>query len=280
MPKVTIPRLREMKANREPIVMVTAYDYPSGRAAERAGVDMVLVGDSGGQVVLGHSSTVEVTTEEMLVLARAARRGVETPFLVCDVPFGATELSDEQAVATAIRFAKEAGADAIKLEGGNPSRLSRIRAIVDAGIAVVGHVGLTPQTATALGGLRAQGRTVETAQKLVGDALGVQQAGACALVIEAVPAEVADALMAALTIPVIGIGAGACDGQVLVLHDLIGNTETKPAKFVKQWASVGDDTVAAISAYAAEVRSGAFPDADHSYAATPEALEAVRAALR
>lgn len=279
MPKMTIPRLREMKAGREPIVMVTAYDYPSGRAAERAGVDMVLVGDSGSQVVLGHAATTDVTLDEMLMLAKATRRGVSSPFFVCDVPFGSTEVSDEQAVETAVRFVHEAGADAVKLEGGNESRLSRIRAIVSAGIPVVGHVGLTPQTATALGGFRAQGRTAETARRLVSDALGVQAAGVCAMVIEAVPDEVMTELIGALTVPVIGIGAGACDGQVLVLHDLVGNTEMKAAKFVKRWASVGDDTVSAVEAYAAEVRSGSFPAAEHVYAATPEAVGAVRAAL-
>src|SRR5690606_35921610 len=158
---------------------------PSARAAERAEVDMVLVGDSGAQVVLGHTSTVEVTTDEMLVLAAAVRRGIQSAFLVCDVPFGSTELSDEQAVATAIRFVKEAGADAVKLEGASPARLSRIRAIVAAGIPVVGHVGLTPQTATALGGMRAQGRTAESAARLVRGALAVQEAGASSIVIEA-----------------------------------------------------------------------------------------------
>ncbi|WP_164861860.1 3-methyl-2-oxobutanoate hydroxymethyltransferase, partial [Microbacterium sp. CPCC 204701] len=164
--KVTLRRLAEMKARREPIVMVTAYDYPTARVAERAEVDMVLVGDSGAQVVLGHDSTVAVTVDEMLVLARAVRRGVDSAFVVCDLPFGSTEVSDEQAVATAMRFAKEAGADAIKIEGGGPARLSRVRAIADAGIPVVAHVGLTPQTAGALGGLRAQGRTADSAARL------------------------------------------------------------------------------------------------------------------
>src|SRR5690606_4508978 len=175
MAKMTIPNLVRKKSEGEPIVMVTAYDYPGARAAERAGVDMVLVGDSGAQVMLGYSSTVEVTTDEMLVLAGAVRRGVENAFIVCDVPFGSTEESDAQAVATAVRFVKEAGADGIKIEGGGAPQLSRIRAIVAAGIPVVGHVGLTPQTATALGGLRAQGRTVESAERIVREALAVQQ---------------------------------------------------------------------------------------------------------
>lgn len=279
MPQVTIPALEQKRERREPIVMVTAYDYPGARAAERAGVDMVLVGDSAAQVVLGYGSTVPVTTDEMLVLARAVRRGTETAFLVCDVPFGSTEVSDAQAVETSVRFAKEAGADAVKLEGGSAPRLSRIRAIVAAGIPVVAHLGLTPQTATALGGLRAQGRTGATAARLVREARGVQEAGAFCLVVEAVPAELTALLCEELRIPIIGIGAGEADGQVLVAHDLLGITEGRTAKFVKRYASIGDDAAAAIAAYADEVRSGAFPAPEHRYAATPEALEAARAEL-
>ncbi|UOQ61767.1 3-methyl-2-oxobutanoate hydroxymethyltransferase [Leucobacter rhizosphaerae] len=279
MPQITIPNLREKRANGEPIVMVTAYDYPAARAAERAGVDLVLVGDSGAQVVLGYPSTVPVSTDEMLMMAKAVRRGTESALLVSDVPFGSTEESDAQAVATAVRFAKEAGVDAVKLEGGNASRLSRIRAIVDAGIPVVAHIGLTPQTATALGGLRAQGRTTETAERLVREAFAVAEAGAFLVVIEAVPTGVADVLRDGLPIPIIGIGAGPAHGQVLVLHDLLGVTEGNTAKFVKRFGSIGDDTVAALSSYAAEVRSGAFPGAEHQYSASDEAVAAARAAL-
>lgn len=208
MPKVTIPSLIERKSTGEAIVMVTAYDYPGARAAERAGVDMVLVGDSGAQVVLGYSATAEVTVDEMLMLAKAVRRGTDTPFLVCDVPFGSTEQSDAQAVATAVRFVKEAGADAVKLEGGGPSQLSRISAIVAAGIPVVAHVGLTPQTATALGGLRAQGRTEASAARVIEEAVGAQRAGAFCVVVEAVPSEVTAVLRETLDVPIIGIGAG------------------------------------------------------------------------
>ena len=276
---VTIPALAERKAAGEPIVMVTAYDFPSARAAEQAGVDMVLVGDSAAQVVLGHPSTVAVTTEELLVLARAVRRGVRSAFLVCDLPFGSTEVSDEQAVATALRFAKEARADAVKLEGAGPARLSRIRAIVAAGIPVVGHIGLTPQTATALGGLRAQGRTTDAAARVVRDALAVQDAGAFCLVVEAVPAEVAAVFLPALRIPAIGIGAGAADGQVLVLHDLLGIGQDAPARFVKRYAALGEAAVAGIAAYAEEVRSRAFPGPEHEYAAGPGAVAAARAEL-
>ena len=279
MSRISIPQLAEKRQAGEPIVMVTAYDFPGARAAERAGVDMVLVGDSGAQVVLGHDSTVAVTTDEMLVLAKAVRRGTETAFLVCDVPFGTTEESDAQAVATAVRFTKEAGADAIKLEGGNATRLSRIRAIVDAGMPVVGHIGLTPQTAVALGGLRAQGRTAASAARLVREARGIEAAGAFCLVIEAVPAELTALLREALSIPIIGIGAGAADGQVLVLHDLLGVTEGHTAKFVKRFGEVGDATVAAITAYAAEVRAGSFPAPENQYAAAEEAVVAAREVL-
>jgi 3-methyl-2-oxobutanoate hydroxymethyltransferase len=277
--KVTLRRLAEMKAAREPIVMVTAYDYATARVAERAEVDMVLVGDSGAQVVLGNESTVSVTVDEMLVLAGAVRRGVSTAFVVCDLPFGSTEVSDAQAVATATRFVKEAGADAVKLEGGGASRLSRIRAIADAGIPVVAHVGLTPQTAVALGGLRAQGRTAESAARIVREALAVQDAGAEILVIEAVPADVVDVVLPEIEIPVIGIGAGRADGQVLVMHDLLGITEGKAATFVKRYAGIGDAMVDGVSAYAREVREGAFPTPDHGYSANEEALAAARAEL-
>ena len=277
---VTTTRLAEMKAAGEQIVMVTAYDFPSARAAERAGVDMVLVGDSGAQVVLGYESTVPVSTDEMLVLAAAVRRGTRRAFVVCDVPFGSTEVSDEQAVATALRFAKEAGADAVKLEGGSEARLSRIRAVVAAGVPVVGHVGLTPQTAGALGGLRAQGRTEESAARFVREALAVQEAGAFALVAEAVPAEVVDIVRPALGIPVIGIGAGPADGQVLVFHDVVGIIEGGVAKFVKTYGAVGDAMAEGVAAYAAEVRSGVFPGPEHGYAAQPEAVEAARAEFR
>lgn len=276
---LTIPGLVEMKARGEQIVMVTAYDYPSGRLADRAGVDAVLVGDSGAQVVLGRDSTVAISTDEMIMLSGAVRRGVREALLVCDVPFGSTEISDAQAVETAIRFVKEAGADAVKIEGATPERLSRIRAITAAGIPVVGHIGLTPQTATALGGFRAQGRTVGTATRFVAEALAVEEAGAVALVAEAVPSDVAALAIPELRIPVIGIGAGPADGQVLVFHDLLGITEGHTAKFVKRFATIGDDIVAGVAAYADEVRSGQFPAPEHQYPVAPEIVEAARTEL-
>ncbi|NLA65799.1 MAG: 3-methyl-2-oxobutanoate hydroxymethyltransferase, partial [Leucobacter sp.] len=259
-------------------VMVTAYDFAGAKAADRAGVDMVLVGDSGAQVVLGYERTARVTVDEMLMLSGAVRRGVQKAFMVCDLPFGSTEVSDAQAIETAVRFVREAGADAVKLEGGNPDRLSRIRAIVGAGVPVVAHLGLTPQTATMLGGLRAQGRTVESARKLVTEAVAVEEAGACALVIEAVPSEVAAVVTPKLTIPVIGIGAGPADGQVLVMHDLLGVTEGKLPTFVKQFSNLGEEITTAIQAYAAEVRTGAFPGQEHQYKSTPDAVAAAQAA--
>src|SRR5438045_3365188 len=202
---VTLPQLAEKKRLGEPIVMVTAYDYPSAQVAQSAGVDVVLVGDSGAMTVLGYPSTVPVSTDEMLVLASAVRRGLKTPFLVGDMPFGSYEASDEQAVASAQRFVKEAGCDAVKLEGGGTA-VARAKAIVAAGIPVMGHVGLTPQTATALGGYRAQGRTAQRALDVTRDALDLQDAGCFAVVFEAIPAAVAEAIMERMEIPVIGIG--------------------------------------------------------------------------
>ena len=262
---MTLPRLAEKKRLGEPIVMVTAYDYPSAQVAEAAGVDMVLVGDSGAMTVLGYPSTVPVSTEEMLMLAAAARRGLQTPLLVGDLPFGSYEASDEQAIATSQRFIKEAGCDAVKLERGGTS-VQRARAIVDAGIPVVGHVGLTPQTATALGGYRAQGRTAERALNVARDAIALERAGCFALVIEAIPAAVTQALMARLEIPVIGIGAGpATDGQVLVFHDLLGIYDGHAPRFAKRFGELREQMVAGVAAYASEVRSGAFPGPEHTY---------------
>src|SRR6201992_1311086 len=235
---MTLPRLEEKKRLGEPIVMITAYDYPSAQVAQEAGVDVVLVGDSGAMTVLGYPSTVPVSVDEMLMLAAAVRRGLSTPLLVGDLPFGSYEASDEQAVATAQRFVKEADCDAVKLERGGTS-VQRARAIVQAGIPVMGHVGLTPQTATALGGYRAQGRTADRALAVARDAIALQEAGCFSLVFEAVPAAVAAAVMPRLEIPVIGIGAGPdTDGQVLVFHDLLGIFDGHAARFVKRYGDV------------------------------------------
>lgn len=277
---MTLPRLAEKKRLGEPIVMVTAYDYPSARAAEAAGVDLVLVGDSGAMTVLGYPSTVAVELDELLVLARAARRGLRTPFLIGDLPFGSYEVSDQQAVQTAVRFIKEAGCDAVKLEGGSELAAARARAIVAAGIPVMGHVGLTPQTSTALGGYRAQGRNAEAAARIAREALALQDAGCFAIVFEAIPAAVATELMPRLQIPVIGIGAGpATDGQVLVFHDLLGIREGLGARFVKRYADIQDEMVAGLAAYADDVRSRRYPEPEHGYSIDDAELQAFRTAL-
>jgi len=276
---VTLTKLAEMRALGEPIVMVTAYDHPSALVAEEAGVDMVLVGDSAANTVLGYSTTVPVSVDEMLVLTRAVRRGLRTPLLVGDLPFGSYEASDAQAIATAHRFVKEAGCDAVKLEGGGLSA-ERARAIVRAGVPVMGHVGLTPQTATALGGYRAQGRTAERARAVLEDALELQRAGCFALVFEAIPAAVAGLIMERMEIPVIGIGAGSTtDGQVLVLHDLLGITQGHLPRFAKRFADVRGEMVRGVAAYAADVRARAFPAPEHAYSIAPEELERLRASL-
>jgi 3-methyl-2-oxobutanoate hydroxymethyltransferase len=269
---ITLPRLAECKRLGERIVMVTAYDYPSAQVAQAAGVDIVLVGDSGAMTVLGYPSTVPVSTDEMLMLAAAVRRGLQTPFLVGDLPFGSYEASDTQAIETAQRFIKEAGCDAVKLERGGTS-VQRARAIVDAGIPVMGHVGLTPQTATALGGYKAQGRTADRALTVARDAIALQEAGCFSIVLEAIPAAVTEILMSRLEIPVIGIGAGAAtDGQVLVFHDLLGIYDGHAPRFAKRFQDVKAQMVAGVAEYAAEVRAGAFPAPEHSYSIDEDEL--------
>jgi 3-methyl-2-oxobutanoate hydroxymethyltransferase len=276
---VTLSTLAEKKALGEPIVMVTAYDYPSASVAEEAGVDLVLVGDSGAMTVLGYQSTVPVTLDEMLMLAAAARRGLTTPMLIGDLPFGSYEGSDVEAVKTAQRFVKEAGCDAVKLERGGSS-VDRARAIVESGIPVMGHVGLTPQTATALGGYRSQGRTADKAMQVVNDALALQDAGCFSLVFEAVPAEFTEAVMPHLEIPVIGIGAGpATDGQVLVFHDLLGIYDGHAARFVKRYSNVREQMIDGVSRYAEDVRTRKYPEPDHTYTMAPDEAARLRAVL-
>ena len=277
---MTLPLLAEKKRLGEPIVMVTAYDYPSARAAEAAGVDLVLVGDSAATTVLGYNSTTPVELGDMLVLARAARRGLRTPLLIGDMPFGSYEISNEQAITNAMRMVKEAGCEAVKLEGGGPSSVSRARAIVAAGIPVMGHVGLTPQTATALGGWKAQGRTAAAAAQIGEQALALQGAGCFALVFEAIPAAVTDELMPGIEIPVIGIGAGpATDGQVLVFHDLLGIRDGLGARFVKRYANLQDEMNAGVAAYTADVRSRRYPAPEHTYSIDPSELADLHAQL-
>jgi 3-methyl-2-oxobutanoate hydroxymethyltransferase len=272
-PAVTLTKLAEMKALGEPIAMVTAYDYPSAQVAEEAGVDVVLVGDSGAMTVLGYPSTLPVTLDELLMLAAAVRRGLSTPLLVGDMPFGSYEASDEIAIRNAQRFVKEAGVDAVKLERGGSS-IARARAIVEAGIPVMGHVGLTPQSATALGGYRSQGRTAERAIEVMRDALGLQEAGAFSVVFEAIPAPLSEAIMPRMRIPVIGIGAGAAtDGQVLVFHDLLGIYAGHKARFVKEYANVREQMIEGVKAFAEDVRERRYPEPEHGYTMAPDELE-------
>jgi 3-methyl-2-oxobutanoate hydroxymethyltransferase len=275
-PAITLMKLGEKKALGEPIAMVTAYDYPSAQVAEEAGVDVVLVGDSGAMTVLGYPSTVPVTLDELLMLASAVRRGLSTPLLVGDMPFGSYEVSNEQAIANAQRFIKEAGCDAVKLERGGTS-VERARAIVAAGIPVMGHVGLTPQTATALGGYRSQGRTAQRGLEVMHDAIGLEEAGCFAIVFEAIPAALTELIMPRMHIPVIGIGAGAAtDGQVLVFHDLLGIREGVGARFVKRYADIQDEMVAGVRAFAEDVRTHRYPAPDHTYSIDPDELARFR----
>jgi 3-methyl-2-oxobutanoate hydroxymethyltransferase len=271
--KLSLTELAERKRNGEKLVMVTAYDHPAARLADAAGVELILVGDSASDNVLGYDSTVPVTVDELLVLVRAVSKGTERAIVVADLPFGSFQVSDEATLANAVRFVKEAGADAVKLEGAGPS-LPRVQALVGAGIPVMGHVGLTPQSATMLGGYRAQGRTAAKAQRLLADARALEAAGCFAVVLEAVPAAVAKRVTEALTVPTIGIGAGpSCDGQVLVWHDLLGLSDRKPARFVKRYADIGAQIQKALEAFAGDVRSGAFPAEEHTYTIPEVELE-------
>jgi 3-methyl-2-oxobutanoate hydroxymethyltransferase len=277
--KLPLPELIEMKRRGDRIVMITAYDAPSARIADAAGVELILVGDTAAMVMLGHESTIPVTLDEMIVLTKAVTRSARRPLVIGDLPFGTYEISDEQAVGSAIRMVKEGGADVVKLEGAG-RMLSRVRAIADSNIGVMGHVGLTPQSATKLGGFKAQGRSADAALKLYEDALALQDAGCFAVVLEAVPAPVAALVTEALDVPTIGIGAGAhCDGQVLVWHDLLGLYTGRQPRFVKRYAEVAGVISDAVSSYAADVRSGAFPEAQHTYAMPDEELAQFEAAV-
>ena len=268
----TLTELRTKVQRGERLVMVTAYDCGGGRLADEADVDFVLVGDSAAMTVLGLDSTVPITLDELIVLAGAARRGAQRPLVICDMPFGSYEVSDAEAVRNAIRIVKETGVDMVKLEGAS-STVQRVQAIVSAGVAVCGHIGLVPQSAVLLGGYRTQGRTAQQALELIDEALALEAAGASMIVLEAMPSPVADRITDALTIPTIGIGAGpSCDGQVLVYHDLLGLSEGHRPRFVKQYADVGAQTRSALARFADDVRSGAYPGSEHEYAMPQEEL--------
>ncbi len=261
--KVTMPALSEMKRQGKPISALTAYDYSSARLVDEAGIDLLLVGDSLAMVVLGHENTLAVTMDEMLHHTRAVRRAVRRALVVADMPFGSYHASSAEGLANAIRFVKEAGAEAVKIEG---PRVELVRALVDAEIPVVGHLGLTPQSFHRMGGYRVQARTVETARQLKADALALAKAGAGALVLEGVPREVAEEITAELPIPTIGIGAGpGCDGQILVFHDLLNLTFAPPAKFVRRYGDAGTLIRSAIENYREDVEHHAFPSDEESY---------------
>ncbi len=264
-PRITPFHFNRQKQQGGRIAMVTAYDAPSGMLAEVAGVDGILVGDSAAMVVLGHDSTVQITVDEMVVLTRAVSRSVHRPLVVADMPFGSFQVSDEEAVRHAVRLIKEGGAGAVKLEGAGPT-LTRVAAIVGVGIPVMGHVGLTPQSAVSLGGYRVQGRRVRDALRLADEARALQGAGCFAVVLEAMPAVVAEHITEALDIPTIGIGAGAeCDGQILVWHDLLGMTLSHVPQFVKRYAELGTAARSALERYVEDVRNRRFPATEHTY---------------
>jgi len=281
-PQAATPALPTLVSARDrgvPIVMLTAYDHPSGRVAQAAGVDVVLAGDSAAMTVLGYGSTREISVDELLMLTRAVRRAVTDIPLVGDLPFGSYEPSDAMAVATARRFVAEGGCDAVKLEGAR-EMLPRVRAIVEAGIAVIGHVGLLPQSVTAADGYRAQGRDAEQALAIIADAMALEAAGCAALVVEAVPSEIGALVTERVRIPVIGIGAGpATDGQVLVYHDLLGLGEGKVARFVRRYAEGRGDQTEAVRRWADDVRSGRFPSQAEGYGIAPEVMTEVRRKL-
>jgi 3-methyl-2-oxobutanoate hydroxymethyltransferase len=263
--KVTIPQVQAKKRRGEPITMITAYDYPGALAVDEAGVDLILVGDSLGMVVLGYDSTVPVTMDEMLIHTAAVRRGTKYAHIIGDMPFMSYQVDTKEAVRNAGRFMKEAGADSIKLEGGQ-EMAATVKAIVDAGIPVMGHIGLTPQSVSKLGGYRVQGKTRSAARKLLEDALALQAAGAYAIVLETTPDRVSEFVSKHLSIPTIGIGAGVgCDGQVLVFHDLLGYFDRFSPKHNKRYAQIRSTIVEAVKQYVQEVSTRSFPTADNSF---------------
>ena len=269
--KVTAPSLRASKERGERLVCLTAYEYSMARILDEAGIDIILVGDSLGNVVLGYGNTVPVTLEEMIMHTRAVRRGVQRALLVADMPYGSYHTGADDAVRAALRLVKESGAEAIKLEGGR-KRAPLVKRLVDEEIAVMGHIGLTPQSVNKLGGYRVQGKTAEAARALLDDALALEEAGAFAVVLEVVPREIAKLITESIRIPTIGIGAGSyCDIQVVVLHDLIGLSFGKLPRFVRQYANLRETLTDAVSRYAEDVRTGDYPSEAESYALPAEA---------
>jgi 3-methyl-2-oxobutanoate hydroxymethyltransferase len=271
--KVTVPSLLEKKLLRQPIAAVTAYDYASARVVDEAGLDLILVGDSLAMVMQGQENTLAITMDEMLLYTRGVRRAVRRALLVADMPFGSYQADDREGVANAVRFVKEAGAEAVKLEGGR-ERCALVRKIVEAEIPVMGHIGLTPQSVHRMGGYRVQGKTMEAIEELRTDALTLEEAGCFAIVLEGVPRELARVISEELTVPTIGIGAGPeCDGQILVLHDMMTMTFSQPAKFVRRYADVGGVMTAALGEYKADVEARRFPSDGESYHLSKETRE-------
>jgi 3-methyl-2-oxobutanoate hydroxymethyltransferase len=271
--KVNAPSLKTSKQRGERLVCLTAYDFPTARIIDEAGIDIILVGDSLGNVVLGYGNTVPVTLDEILIHLKAVRRAVQRALLVADMPYGSFHTGADDAVRNALRLVKEGGAEAIKLEGGH-KRVQLVKRLVDEEIAVMGHIGLTPQSINKLGAYRVQGKTAATARQLLDDARALEDAGAFAVVLEVVPREIASLITESISIPTIGIGAGAgCDIQVLVLHDMLGFAFGKLARFVRPYANLHEVITEAVTHYADDVRNGTYPSEAESYALPAEAAE-------
>lgn len=263
--KITVPGIRARKGTGRRILALTAYDYPTARLVDEAGFDLILVGDSMANVVLGHASTLKITLDQIISATRAVRRAVDRPLVVSDMPFGSYHVSVEETLRNALRLVREGGAHAVKLEGGR-RRAHLVRALVDADIPVLGHVGLLPQSVHSRGGYKVQGRTLAEARELLADALALEESGAFAVVLEGVPARVATRVTERLTIPTIGIGAGpGCDGQILVFHDVVGFTTTPPPRFVRRYADVAGVVRKALAGLARDMRQGTFPGPDEAY---------------
>lgn len=274
--KVSAPSLRSSKLRGEKLVCLTAYDYPTARIVDEAGIDIILVGDSLGNVVLGYGNTVPVTLEEILIHLKAVRRAVQRALLVADMPYGTFHTGEDDAVKNALRLVKEGGAEAIKLEGGH-KRVQLVKRLVDEEISVMGHIGLTPQSINQLGAYRVQGKTAKAARQLIDDARALEDAGAFAIVLEVVPREIARIITETVSIPTIGIGAGVnCDIQVLVLHDMLGLSFGKQARFVRPYANLREVMTEAVTKYADDVRNGTYPSLSESYTLPSEAAEELK----
>ena len=274
--KITVPDIVAMKKDGRRITMMTAYDAAFARLVDRAGIDIILVGDSAGMVMLGYPNTVPVTMDDMVRMAASVSRGAARPVLVGDMPFGTYQTGTQDALRNAARFLKESGMDAVKIEGGHET-VDTVRTLVENGISVMAHVGLTPQRVAQLGGFKTQARSARAARRLLDDAVALEDAGAFSIVLESIPSPVAALVTERLSIPTIGIGAGPdCDGQVLVLHDVLGLFGDFKPKFAKRYADIGSQVVDALAAFDADVRSGAFPDAEHSFTMKETELEALK----